>query len=101
MLEVKRCDELQRQIKIAEDAVKESELYVPFAPREMPPPLPRDLYDLEAKLEKVEEELVQVKSSTNELRSNFLQINNLKQVLVKVQMMFNEVLLSSISSERR
>jgi hypothetical protein len=67
------------------------ELEMPFAPRVLPAPLPRDIHDLEARFEKLEEELTQIKGSTNELKRNFLQLNNLKQVLTHVQVMFNEV----------
>ncbi|KAI6184450.1 V-type proton ATPase subunit a [Aphelenchoides bicaudatus] len=90
MMEVKRCDELQRQLKLVEAEINGLELDIPYAPKVMPPPLPRDLYELENRFEKLEEELVQIKSSTGELRRNFLQLNNLKQVLSKIQILFNE-----------
>lgn len=81
----------QNVIEFVETAIKELELDMPYAPRLLPAPLPRDIYDLENKFEKLEEELIQIKSSTNELRRNFLELNNLKQVLTKVQILFNEV----------
>ncbi|KAI6226224.1 V-type proton ATPase subunit a [Aphelenchoides fujianensis] len=90
MLEVKRCDEMQRQIKMVEDAVNELQLDIPFAPSSLPAPLPRDMNELEAKFEKLEEELTQIRTSTNELKRNYLQLTNLKQVLAKIQTLFDE-----------
>jgi hypothetical protein len=66
---------------------------MPFAPRVMAPPLPREIYDLEGKFEKLEEELTQIKSSSNDLRRLYLEANNIKQVLIKIQILFNEVSL--------
>lgn len=94
-MEVKRCDEMQRQLKLVETEINELDLEIPFAPRVMPAPLPRDLYELENRFEKLEEELLQIKSSNNDLRKNFLQLNNLKQVLGKIQILLNEVITST------
>jgi V-type H+-transporting ATPase subunit a len=65
-------------------------LETPYAPKEIPAPLPRDVNELENKFEKLEEELLQIKSSTNDLKRNFLQLHNLRQVLLKVQILFND-----------
>ncbi|KAI6218255.1 V-type proton ATPase subunit a [Aphelenchoides besseyi] len=79
MIEVKRCDEMQRQIKMVEDAVNELNFEIPFAPSSLPAPLPRDMNDLENRFEKLEEELTQIQRSTKELKHNYLQLSNLKQ----------------------
>lgn len=76
---------------MVEDAVNELQLDIPFAPSALPAPLPRDMNELEAKFEKLEEELTQIRTSTNELKRNYLQLSNLKQVLAKIQMLFDEV----------
>ncbi|KAI6179364.1 V-type proton ATPase subunit a [Aphelenchoides besseyi] len=90
MIEVKRCDEMQRQIKMVEEAVNELNFEIPFAPSSLPAPLPRDMNDLENRFEKLEEELTQIQRSTKELKHNYLQLSNLKQVLSKVQILFDE-----------
>ncbi|CAD5215997.1 unnamed protein product [Bursaphelenchus xylophilus] len=88
--EIRRCDEMDRQIKSIEEDIESANIYIPDAKNKIPAPLPRDMNELETSFEKLGEELSQIKSSTNSLKRNYLRLANTKHVLQKVQILLDE-----------
>lgn len=54
-------------------------------------PLPREMIDLEATFEKLENELKEVNSNAEALKKTFLELTELKHILKKTQNFFDEV----------
>uniref|UniRef100_A0A915D6M0 V-type proton ATPase subunit a n=1 Tax=Ditylenchus dipsaci TaxID=166011 RepID=A0A915D6M0_9BILA len=75
VLEVKRCDEMERKIRFVE---KELEIYE------------IDMNDLEAKFDKLEDELRIINNSTESLRKNYMHLLDMKHVLLKIRVLFDE-----------
>ncbi|CAD5211855.1 unnamed protein product [Bursaphelenchus okinawaensis] len=88
--EVRRCDEMERQTKVIESDILSANIYIPDARDKIPAPLPRDMNELERSFEKLGEELAQIKNSTNNLKTNYLRLDNNRNVLRKVQILLDE-----------
>uniref|UniRef100_A0AAQ5YYY5 V-type proton ATPase subunit a n=1 Tax=Amphiprion ocellaris TaxID=80972 RepID=A0AAQ5YYY5_AMPOC len=72
--EVRRCEEMDRKL------------------RENPEvPFPRDMIDLEATFEKLENELKEINTNQEALKKNFLELTELKHILRRTQQFFDEV----------
>ena len=54
-------------------------------------PQPREMIDLEAAFEKLENELREVNQNSEALKKNFLELTELKHILRKTQTFFDEV----------
>lgn len=54
-------------------------------------PQPREMIDLEATFEKLENELREVNQNAEALKRNFLELTELKHILRKTQVFFDEV----------
>lgn len=54
-------------------------------------PVPREMIDLESTFEKLETELKEVIASSDQLRKSFLDLTELKQILLKAQVFFASV----------
>lgn len=54
-------------------------------------PQPREMIDLEATFEKLENELREVNQNAEALQRNFLELTELKHILRKTQVFFDEV----------
>ncbi|KAF2985936.1 hypothetical protein EK904_006728, partial [Melospiza melodia maxima] len=54
-------------------------------------PFPRDMIDLEANFEKIENELKEINTNQEALKRNFLELTELKFILRKTQQFFDEV----------
>ncbi|KAL9926637.1 V-type proton ATPase 116 kDa subunit a1-like [Glossina fuscipes] len=89
--EVRRCDELERRIRYIEFELKKDNITFPILDEDMEPfaPNPREIVDLEAKLESIETELRELSQNAINLNSNFLEMTELKQVLEKTQTFFS------------
>jgi V-type H+-transporting ATPase subunit a len=90
VVEVKRCDEMERKIRMVENELEKNEITPADAISEVPAPLPRDMNDLEAKFEKLEEEIGSINYSTGILKRNYLQLSDIRNVLVNCSVLFNE-----------
>ena len=88
--EVKRCDEMERKIRYIESELAKADIPVPDAVGPIPTPLPRDMLDLENKFEKLEDELRLIDASTNSLKKNYIQISDIRHVLLKMRILFDE-----------
>ncbi|KAI1711972.1 v-type ATPase subunit family domain-containing protein [Ditylenchus destructor] len=88
--EVKRCDEMERKIRYVEKELDTYSIFVPNPIGSIPTPAPRDMNDLEAKFDKLEDELRMINDSTESLRHNYLQLLDVKHVLLKIRVLFDE-----------
>lgn len=89
--EVRRCDEMERKLRYVEAEVKKDEVPIVDNVREYPrAPNPREIIDLEAHLEKTENEILELSQNAVNLKSNFLELTELKHVLEKTQIFFAE-----------
>ncbi|XP_058812848.1 V-type proton ATPase 116 kDa subunit a 1-like isoform X2 [Topomyia yanbarensis] len=89
--EVRRCDEMERKIRyvkaeMKKDNIKIADIYedLPYAPN------PREIIDLEAHLEKTESEIMELSQNAINLKSNFLELTELKNVLERTDSFFSE-----------
>ncbi|XP_076258216.1 V-type ATPase subunit a family protein Vha100-2 isoform X2 [Rhynchophorus ferrugineus] len=88
--EVRRCDELERKLRFIEAEIKKDNVRIPDV-HEMPKaPIPREIIDLEAHLEKTESDIKQLMENSVNLKSNYLELTELRHVLEKTQAFFSE-----------
>ncbi|CAH1980778.1 unnamed protein product [Acanthoscelides obtectus] len=81
---------MERKLRYIEAEVRKDNVNIPDV-REFPKaPNPREIIDLEAHLEKTEGEIKELSESAVNLKSNFLELTELKHVLEKTQTFFNE-----------
>ncbi|XP_053682361.1 V-type proton ATPase 116 kDa subunit a 1 isoform X2 [Sabethes cyaneus] len=89
--EVRRCDEMERKLRYVEVEVKKDKVKIPDIKEETPrAPNPREIIDLEAHLEKTESEIMELSQNAVNLKSNFLELTELKHVLERTQSFFFE-----------
>ncbi|XP_038223246.1 V-type proton ATPase 116 kDa subunit a1 [Zerene cesonia] len=86
--EVRRCDEMERKLRYIEAEVHKDKVHVP-AVKDMPrAPNPREIIDLEAHLEKTENEILELSHNAINLKQNYLELTELKHVLEKTEAFF-------------
>ncbi|XP_046963367.1 V-type proton ATPase 116 kDa subunit a 1 [Vanessa cardui] len=86
--EVRRCDEMERKLRYIEVEVHKDKVHVP-AVKDMPrAPNPREIIDLEAHLEKTENEILELSHNAINLKQNYLELTELKHVLEKTEAFF-------------
>ncbi|XP_061377603.1 V-type proton ATPase 116 kDa subunit a 1 [Danaus plexippus] len=86
--EVRRCDEMERKLRYIEVEVHKDKVNVP-AVKDMPrAPNPREIIDLEAHLEKTENEILELSHNAINLKQNYLELTELKHVLEKTEAFF-------------
>ncbi|XP_075240603.1 V-type proton ATPase 116 kDa subunit a 1-like isoform X3 [Convolutriloba macropyga] len=92
--EVRRCDEMERKLRFIEKEVKkEAHIKIPAS---LPPeqnrqvPASREMNELDNQLEKLENELRELLSNQEQLQKNFLELTELKQVLLRTSTFFQE-----------
>lgn len=89
--EVRRCDEMERKLRYIEAEVRKDGVNIPDLGIELPrAPNPRDIINLEARFEKTENEILELSQNATNLKSNYLELTELKQVLEKTQGFFAE-----------
>lgn len=88
--EVRRCDEMERKLRYIEREVKKDNVPIPDVSELPKAPNPREIIDLETHLEKTEGEIKELSESAVNLKSNFLELTELRQVLEKTQAFFSE-----------
>lgn len=88
--EVRRCDEMERKLRYLEREIKKDLIHM-FDTNENPEaPQPREMFDLEATFEKLENELREVNQNEEMLKKNFAELTELKHILRKTQQFFEE-----------
>ncbi|XP_066253495.1 V-type proton ATPase 116 kDa subunit a 1 isoform X2 [Euwallacea similis] len=88
--EVRRCDEMERKLRYLEKEIKKDEIPMLDTGENPEAPQPREMIDLEATFEKLENELREVNQNAEALKRNFLELTELKQILRKTQVFFDE-----------
>lgn len=88
--EVRRCDEMERKLRYIETEVRKDDVKIPDVGELPKAPNPREIIDLEAHLEKTEGDIKELSESAVNLKSNYLELTELKHVLEKTQAFFNE-----------
>ncbi|KAG8230288.1 hypothetical protein J437_LFUL010191 [Ladona fulva] len=99
--EVKMANEMERKLLYMEAELKKEGIRVAKLETQPSAPNSREIIALDAHLEKTEGELNEVSSSSVTLKSNFLELTELKHVLEKTQVLFAEQESSAGSTEAR
>nr|CBI70492.1 vacuolar ATPase a subunit [Haemonchus contortus] len=88
--EVRRCEEMERKLRFIEDEVQKDDVEIVDHDEHIPAPQPKNMVELEANFEKLEEELISINKSTKQLKKNHVQLLEMKAVLEKVQSLLDE-----------
>ncbi|XP_008202938.1 V-type proton ATPase 116 kDa subunit a isoform X5 [Nasonia vitripennis] len=89
--EVRRCDEMERKLRYLEKEIKKDGIPMLDTGENPEAPQPREMIDLEATFEKLENELREVNLNAEALKRNFLELTELKHILRKTQVFFDEM----------
>ncbi|XP_071108344.1 V-type proton ATPase 116 kDa subunit a1-like isoform X12 [Haliotis cracherodii] len=87
--EVRRCEEMERKLRYIEKEIKKEKLKIPDYGENPKAPAPKEMVDLEATYEKIEGELREVNTNAEALKRNFLELTELREVLIKTQNFFS------------
>ncbi|XP_063587186.1 V-type proton ATPase 116 kDa subunit a 1-like isoform X1 [Penaeus indicus] len=90
--EVRRCDEMERKLRYLEREIRKDGIPVLDTGENPEAPMPREMIDLEATFEKLENELKEVNSNAEALKRNYLELTELKHILKKTQVFFDEAM---------
>ncbi|CRL05231.1 CLUMA_CG018059, isoform A [Clunio marinus] len=88
--EVRRCDEMERKLRYLEKEIKKDGIPMLDTGDSPEAPQPREMIDLEATFEKLENELREVNQNAEALKRNYLELTELKHILRKTQVFFDE-----------
>ncbi|XP_026321938.1 V-type proton ATPase 116 kDa subunit a [Hyposmocoma kahamanoa] len=86
--EVRRCDEMERKLRYIEVEVHKDGVHIPSVREPPRAPNPREIIDLEAHLEKTENEILELSHNAVNLKQNYLELTELKHVLEKTEAFF-------------
>uniref|UniRef100_A0A8C9TH22 V-type proton ATPase subunit a n=1 Tax=Scleropages formosus TaxID=113540 RepID=A0A8C9TH22_SCLFO len=89
--EVRRCEEMDRKLRFVEKEIKKANIPIVDTGENPEVPFPRDMIDLEATFEKLENELKEINTNQEALKKNFLELTELKHILRRTQQFFNEM----------
>ncbi|XP_049963187.1 V-type proton ATPase 116 kDa subunit a 1-like [Schistocerca serialis cubense] len=95
--EVRLCDELERKLRFFEAEIIKDEVPIPDVEDNPKAPNPRELVDLEAKFEQTENELRELSQNAVNLKQNFLELTELKNVLDKAEGFFKNLEVANAS----
>lgn len=100
--EVRRCDELERKIRYIEAEIKKDGIVLQDILDDIPrAPNPREIIDLEAHLEKTENEILELAQNEVNLKSNYLELTELRKVLENTQGFFSDQEVLNLDSSNR
>lgn len=88
--EVRRCDEMERKLRFLEKEIKKDGIVMMTFGDNPEAPQPREMIDLEATFEKLENELREVNTNAEALKKTYLELTELKHILRKTQQFFDE-----------
>ncbi|XP_074079951.1 V-type proton ATPase 116 kDa subunit a 1 isoform X1 [Macrotis lagotis] len=88
--EVRRCEEMDRKLRFVEKEIRRANIPIMDTGENPEVPFPRDMIDLEANFEKIENELKEINTNQEALKKNFLELTELKFILRKTQQFFDE-----------
>ncbi|XP_055902515.1 V-type proton ATPase 116 kDa subunit a 1-like [Eupeodes corollae] len=99
--EVRRCDEWERKIRYIETELKKDGIKLPDIIDDIPrAPNPREIIDLEAHLEKTENEILELAQNEVNLKSNYLELTELRQVLENTETFFSHHEMLNLDSSQ-
>ncbi|KAL7060085.1 hypothetical protein AAHC03_09256 [Spirometra sp. Aus1] len=88
--EVRRCDEMERKLRFMEKEIKSNNLTI-HACLEIPEaPAPREMIDMETTFDKLANEASEVNSSLENLKKTYFELQEMKHLLRKTQIFFEE-----------
>ncbi|KAH8240701.1 hypothetical protein KR026_003801 [Drosophila bipectinata] len=101
--EVRRCDDMERRLRYVETEMKNDGLKLPELRQEEEPgaPNPREIVDLEAQLEKTENELREMSANGASLNANYRHMQELKNVLENTTGFFSDQEVINLDINRR
>ncbi|KAK2155312.1 hypothetical protein LSH36_243g04002 [Paralvinella palmiformis] len=88
--EVRRCEEMERKLRFLEKEIKKDGIPMLDTGDNPDAPAPREMIDLEATFEKLENEMKEVNANAEALKRNYLELTELKHILRKTQSFFEE-----------
>ncbi|XP_064102053.1 V-type proton ATPase 116 kDa subunit a 1-like isoform X1 [Macrobrachium nipponense] len=88
--EVRRCDEMERKLRYLEGKMKKDNIKIIDTGENPEAPQPREMIDLEATFEKLENEMIEVNANAETLKKNSLELTELLHVLRATQLFFAE-----------
>ncbi|XP_007256335.1 V-type proton ATPase 116 kDa subunit a isoform X1 [Astyanax mexicanus] len=97
--EVRRCEEMDRKLRFVEKEIKKANITIVDTGENPEVPFPRDMIDLEATFEKLENELKEINTNQEALKKNFLELTELKHILRRTQQFFDEMEDPSLMEE--
>uniref|UniRef100_A0A8C5D3B6 V-type proton ATPase subunit a n=1 Tax=Gouania willdenowi TaxID=441366 RepID=A0A8C5D3B6_GOUWI len=89
--EVRRCEEMDRKLRFVEKEIKKANIQIVDTGENPEVPSPRDMIDMEATFEKLENELKEINTNQEALKKNFLELTELKHILRRTQQFFDEM----------
>ncbi|XP_055384766.1 V-type proton ATPase 116 kDa subunit a 1-like [Condylostylus longicornis] len=95
--EVRRCDELERKIRYIEKEINKNEVVIPPITTEPKALQPNEVTNLEAHLEKIESEVIELSQNEISLKQNFLELKELACVLESTQGFFTDHQMRRVS----
>jgi V-type H+-transporting ATPase subunit a len=88
--EVRRCDEMERKLRFLQKEIEKAEIAITDNAENPEAPHPREMIDLEAQFEQLENEMKDSNSNYEALQRSFLELTELKHILRKTQSFFEE-----------
>ncbi|XP_029641957.1 V-type proton ATPase 116 kDa subunit a1 isoform X4 [Octopus sinensis] len=88
--EVRRCEEMERKLRFLEKEIKKDAIPMLDTGDNPDAPVPREMIDLEATFEKLENEMKEINANAEALKRNFLELTELRHILRKTQNFFEE-----------
>ncbi|XP_064410222.1 V-type proton ATPase 116 kDa subunit a 1 [Latimeria chalumnae] len=98
--EIQRCEEMERILRFLEKEVTKANIPIMDSGENGKAPCPRDVMELEAVFENLENELKEINSNHEALKQNFMELTELKQLLQMTEDFLEEVLYI-LSDERK
>uniref|UniRef100_A0A667XGQ6 V-type proton ATPase subunit a n=1 Tax=Myripristis murdjan TaxID=586833 RepID=A0A667XGQ6_9TELE len=95
--EVRRCEEMDRKLRFVEKEIKKANIPIVDTGENPEVPFPRDMIDLEATFEKLENELKEINTNQEALKKNFLELTELKHILRRTQQFFDELTICELT----
>ncbi|CAF0953209.1 unnamed protein product [Adineta steineri] len=88
--EVRQCEEMERKIRFLESEIKSDEIPIQDSKEYPDAPKPREIIDLEAVLEKLDNDIKLINTNADALFKNFYQLTELKHNLAMTEGFFND-----------
>lgn len=88
--EVRRCEEMERKLRFLNKEIEKADIHVVDTGENPEAPHPREMIDLEAQFEQLENEMKDSNANYEALMKSFLELTELKHILRKTQTFFEE-----------